>query len=96
LGELWHIQDQLLARAAGYVRGGGRLVYATCSVLPSENEDRIAGFLARASDFAIVPAHSAWKSLGGVEMPGLGMYFRASPLRTGTDGFFAAILERKF
>lgn len=44
LVELQAIQDELLACAAAYVKPGGRLVYATCSILPCENEDRIAAF----------------------------------------------------
>ncbi|MBV8978302.1 MAG: RsmB/NOP family class I SAM-dependent RNA methyltransferase [Alphaproteobacteria bacterium] len=45
LSELMAIQDRLLAQAAWHVRPGGRLVYATCSILPCENDDRIAAFL---------------------------------------------------
>jgi 16S rRNA (cytosine967-C5)-methyltransferase len=75
LVELQAIQDSLLAQAATYVKPGGRLVYATCSILPCENEDRIARFRESRRDF--VPA---------------GGEFRASPLSTGTDGFFAAVL----
>jgi 16S rRNA (cytosine967-C5)-methyltransferase len=57
---------------------GPRIVYATCSVLPSENEDRIAAFLESHPDFAAE-----------------GEFFRAGPLSTGTDGFFAAVLARR-
>jgi len=51
LRELMATQDELLARAAAQVKSGGRLVYATCSVLPCENEDRIAAFLQSHPDF---------------------------------------------
>jgi 16S rRNA (cytosine967-C5)-methyltransferase len=53
LSELMAIQDALLTRAATHVRPGGRLVYATCSILPCENEDRIAGFCGLHPQFAI-------------------------------------------
>ncbi|HTQ15551.1 MAG TPA: RsmB/NOP family class I SAM-dependent RNA methyltransferase [Rhizomicrobium sp.] len=53
LAELMATQDALLARAARHVRPGGLLVYATCSVLPCENDDRIAAFVAANSAFAI-------------------------------------------
>ena len=73
--ELQAIQHSLLARAATYVKPGGRLVYATCSILPCENADRIAVFRESHPDFVAE-----------------GEVFRASPLSTGTDGFFAAVL----
>ncbi|MDX2203915.1 MAG: RsmB/NOP family class I SAM-dependent RNA methyltransferase, partial [Hyphomicrobiaceae bacterium] len=44
-------QDALLAQGAAHVKSGGRLVYVTCSVLPEENTDRVAGFLAHAPEF---------------------------------------------
>ena len=75
LAELTAIQDALLAQAARHVAPGGRLVYATCSILPCENEDRIAAFL---------ESHPSFARDGAV--------LRASPLSTGTDGFFAARL----
>ncbi len=43
--QLQNTQDEILARASGLVAPGGRLVYATCSVLTDENEDRVAAFL---------------------------------------------------
>ena len=70
---------------------GGRLVYATCSLLPLENQDRVAAFLSRHPDFRLYPAATVWP---GGAVPGLGDDFRATPLQTGTDGFFCAILDR--
>ncbi len=78
LAELVATQDALLGHAAVRVKPGGRLVYATCSVLPRENEDRVARFLA---------AHANFERVGEA--------FRASPLSTGTDGFFAVVLVRR-
>lgn len=78
LNELQAIQDDLLSRAAAHVKPGGRLVYATCSILPCENEDRIAAF---------VGAHPGFAQEDDI--------LRASPLSTGTDGFFAAVLARR-
>ena len=48
-------QSALLATAAALVKPGGRLVYATCSVLPQENGDQIAAFLANHSGFETLP-----------------------------------------
>jgi 16S rRNA (cytosine967-C5)-methyltransferase len=82
LAGLTALQTELLSKAAAFVKPGGRLVYATCSVLRCENEDQIAAFCAAHPDFAPVP----------VSPPET--FFRASPHRTGTDGFFTAILQR--
>ncbi len=82
-------QREALALAAPLVKPGGRLVYATCSVLPEENEDQIAAFLS-AND-AFKPAH-----LRGGEVPGYarGNAIQMTPRKTGCDGFFVAALER--
>jgi 16S rRNA (cytosine967-C5)-methyltransferase len=82
------LQDKLLDQAAARVRSGGRLTYATCSILPCENEDRIASFLARHHDFAIRPCADVWRESG----LGMAQFFKATPRTTGTDGFFVAIL----
>ncbi len=96
LDQLNATQDALLDQAARHVKPGGRLIYATCSLLPRENEDRVAAFRARQAAFKPLRADTAWReSAGTAPPPGLGETFRASPLTTGTDGFFAAILTRE-
>jgi 16S rRNA (cytosine967-C5)-methyltransferase len=95
IAELMTTQDMLLAQAAAHVKPGGRLVYATCSILPSENEDRVAAFLESHPDFAVVPAADVWRESTGAPPPlNLGQFFRASPFSTQMDGFFTAILAR--
>jgi 16S rRNA (cytosine967-C5)-methyltransferase len=94
LAALAKAQDWLLDDGGRHVRPGGRLVYATCSLLPSENEDRIARFLAAHADFTVIPAADAWREAVGTPPPGMARFFRASPLSTGTDGFFTAVLQR--
>ncbi|MBO9708097.1 MAG: RsmB/NOP family class I SAM-dependent RNA methyltransferase [Caulobacter sp.] len=83
-------QDAVLADAADFVKPGGRLIYVTCSLLIEENEDRVAAFLERRPEFSARPI-----ALEGVE-PYLTPegYLRLTPHRAGTDGFFAAVLER--
>jgi len=97
LAELHTIQDTLLDTAAARVKPGGRILYATCSILPSENDDRVSAFLTRHPDFTIKDARAAWAESQGSSRPSPGMaeYFRASTLLNETDGFFAAILVHK-
>lgn len=87
LEELVALQRSILASAARLVKPGGRLVYATCSLLRCENEDRVEEFLDENPDFA--PAAAApWPG------PGEGSMIRLTPAVHDTDGFFAAVLER--
>ncbi|MFZ2468279.1 MAG: MFS transporter, partial [Parvibaculum sedimenti] len=88
-------QAEVLARGARLVRPGGRLVYVTCSLLPSENEDRIAGFLGQCEDFVQMPWQSRWPDDLPVPQAPPGLALRLSPARCGTDGFFVAIMQRK-
>ncbi len=91
LAVLMETQDRLLDQAAPLVRPGGRLFYATCSILPSENHDRAQAFLARHTDFAAVNLAENW---GSNLPPGLGPDLRATPFQTGTDGFYCAGFQR--
>lgn len=91
LAELVGIQDDLLDLAARYTRPGGTILYATCSLLPVENQDRVEAFLARRADFMLADLGKVWRHS---PPPGLGQAFRATPARAGTDGFFAAGLIR--
>ncbi len=96
LAELCMKQAEILAGAADLVRPGGRLVYATCSLLPEEDEAQIDAFLGRHPDFAPLPLAEAWAEAGGTGAPPAeGPYLVTSPARHGTDGFFAAVLQRK-
>ncbi|MBV9062717.1 MAG: RsmB/NOP family class I SAM-dependent RNA methyltransferase [Alphaproteobacteria bacterium] len=89
------LQAQLLEEGARHTKPGSRLIYATCSVLPCENEDQIAAFLARHTDFVIRDARGVWSgSQATIAPPGAGEFYRATPLVDDTDGFFAAVLER--
>lgn len=88
-------QDEVLSRGANLVRPGGRLVYVTCSLLPSENERQMDAFLAAHPDFTPVPCAAAWPDslVPAPAMPG--NWLRLSPASGGTDGFFVAILRRE-
>jgi 16S rRNA (cytosine967-C5)-methyltransferase len=92
VGELAAKQTRLLAAAATLVKPGGRLVYATCSVLPDENEAIVEGFLAAHHEFA--PGNAAAElARAGIALD-TGRMLRLYPHRHGCDGFFAAVLER--
>jgi 16S rRNA (cytosine967-C5)-methyltransferase len=90
LSELMALQDRLLDQAAGLVRPGGRLVYATCSILGCENQDRVAALQARQPEFQTLNLAENWPGT----LPGLRQDFRASPASTGTDGFYCAALQK--
>jgi 16S rRNA (cytosine967-C5)-methyltransferase len=94
VAELQRVQADVLDRAAKLVKPTGRLIYATCSMLEAENEGAIASFLARRDDFRVLPVGDVWASVLSGACPVDGPYLRLTPARHGTDGFFAAILER--
>jgi 16S rRNA (cytosine967-C5)-methyltransferase len=84
-------QDAVLDQATLFVKPGGRIVYVTCSVLPAEDEDRVAAFLARHPEFVVRPATDD-PNLTRFLTPE--QYLRLSPRSAGTDGFFVAVLEK--
>ena len=96
VAEMAGLQRQLLARAADWVRPGGRLVYATCSLEPAEGEKQVAALLAARDDYTvapiatplppgIVPSAEGWLRLTPALLPDQG----------GCDGFFMASLVRR-
>ena len=95
LTELVGRQGAILDSAARLVKPGGRLIYATCSVLAEENEEQVAGFLARHGDFVLLAVPELWSDTVGGTCPVAGPHLRLSPYGHGTDGFFAAVLERR-
>jgi 16S rRNA (cytosine967-C5)-methyltransferase len=95
LADLIVRQQEILRGAARLVRPGGRLIYATCSVLHEEDETQAEAFLAAEPEFSVVPAARAWNETIGGPSPGGERYLRLTPARHGTDGFFVAIFERQ-
>jgi 16S rRNA (cytosine967-C5)-methyltransferase len=87
------LQLSLLVDYAPLVAVGGRLIYATCTLLSAENERVVERFLAERPDFVAMPV----KEIFGkprAEQVGDGMNLRLWPHRHDTDGFFAAVLRR--
>lgn len=96
-------QNEVLEKAAQYVKPGGRLLYATCSFLVEEDEDRVDAFLAnhtgwRKADALQSVIESDLLTEEGIEVvragQGIGGGVRLTPRGAGTDGFFFALLER--
>ena len=100
--ELTAKQTSILASAARLLKPGGRLVYATCSILPEENEAIAEAFSAAHPDFELLDAGELLAQLkvegaqglcsGGASGSG---YLRLWPHLHQTDGFFAAVWTRK-
>jgi 16S rRNA (cytosine967-C5)-methyltransferase len=92
-------QAAVLDRAARLVKPGGRIVYVTCSVLPEENDEAVAGLLQRESRFEVAPSADV---MGAARLTELADAIRLTvhglqmtPARTGTDGFYVAELRRR-
>jgi 16S rRNA (cytosine967-C5)-methyltransferase len=132
VAELEQVQRNILDSAWRLVKPGGRLIYATCSLLAEENEAQVEAFLAAHADFRLVPIGDVWREVFGdtASLPvtpanepgstgkasasrsmdpgsGAGMTVESdigdgaslsalslTPAQHGTDGFFAAVLER--
>ena len=86
-------QLALLVAYAPLVAEGGRLIYATCSVLREENDGVIERFLRERSDFVLMPLKEIWGKARASEV-GDGNVLRLLPHVHDTDGFFAAVLRR--
>ncbi len=100
--ELAIIQASILQSASRMVKSGGRLVYATCSVMPQENEAIAEAFAAANPDFEPLSAGAVLEDLNVEGAPSLcaggengQLYLRLWPHRHSTDGFFAAIWQKK-
>lgn len=93
LFELVERQASILASAARLLKPGGRLVYATCSLLREENDAIVDAFLAAHPEFSEEPANEIFAAQK-LELD-TGSRLRLTPLEHGTDGFFAVALTRK-
>jgi 16S rRNA (cytosine967-C5)-methyltransferase len=85
------LQASILASAARLVKPGGRLVYATCSLLPQENENQVETFLAAHKDFCLINYSEILKGITPCPDP----YLMLTPAQHETDGFFGAVMGRE-
>lgn len=93
IAEMHAKQLNILTSAARLLKPGGRLVYGTCSFLNEENEDVVSEFMQNNPDFTLVPMSTVLEEQKiALEM---GDYLKLLPNLHQTDGFFAAVLERK-
>ena len=95
LNELVSIQQNILEFAAQKTKTGGKIVYITCSILPEENNLQIENFLAQNPDFQKTDLSHIWQQKIGTPYPFADtFYLQFSPLSTGTDGMFIAVLQK--
>lgn len=88
LSALVPLQRSILESAFRMVKPGGRLVYATCSMLPDENENQVESFVRDYPEFSVRPVSEF------MDVPGADKYLKMTPAQHDTDGFFAAVLIR--
>ncbi|XXQ67556.1 RsmB/NOP family class I SAM-dependent RNA methyltransferase [Neisseriaceae bacterium B1] len=93
VAQLLSQQQSILQAASQLVRAGGRLIYATCSVLPDENEQQVDTFLHNNPDFELLNA-SDLLAAQKIDL-NTGVYLQTNTFEHGADGFFAAVLQRK-
>ena len=92
------IQKDVLEHASRLVKKGGRMVYATCSMLRRENQEVVEAFLEAHPEWHLVPAADVFAQQGiqfdASQWERFGSYFQMLPHVNSTDGFFAAVLQR--
>ena len=88
--ELLAIQSAILDTAAAHLKPGGRLVYSTCTIDPSENEEQVRAFVGRHPEFRVVTPEVAFPA--GMTVGDWGAL--SVPTRTGMDGFFLCAMQK--
>jgi 16S rRNA (cytosine967-C5)-methyltransferase len=99
LAEVTAVQRSILDSASRLVKPGGRLIYATCSILKEENDLQIERFLTENKHFRVVCAQKIWDKAPPAEeneqeANAPVSYFSVNPHEDGVDGFFAAVMIR--
>jgi len=93
LANIMDTQERILESAARLVKVGGKLLYITCSILQSENESQVEAFLEKNKNFRVATSDELCFNIPAHAIIREGM-FKFTPYRTGTDGFFASLLQR--
>ena len=96
LDDMLRIQRELLDRAAGWLKPGARLVYATCSLLPEENVEQVERLrLAHPSLELVRLAEILGREAAASIADATGTFLQVRPDTHGCDGFFLAVLRRR-
>lgn len=96
LAELKVLQRRILASAATLVKKGGKLVYVTCSIFPDENANQVSQFIMDYPEFKVAHPGKLWDSLcRPLNDDPNQVVMQLAPHKDGTDGFFAAVFERR-
>jgi 16S rRNA (cytosine967-C5)-methyltransferase len=94
VNEVSEKQKSILHSSVPLVKPGGRLVYATCTLLRQENEDVVEEFMESHPDFTLIEAAELTKNWNNGFVP-TGLFFKLYPHIHGTDGFFCAVFEKQ-
>ena len=94
LNSMVHKQSQILETGAKLVKPGGRLVYATCSIIRRENEEQIERFFDNHKNFEVFPIPQIWNMVLDANCPVVGPFINLTPAKHSTDGFFCAVMKR--
>ena len=94
VNELSEKQTSILSSSAPLVKSGGRMVYATCTLLRQENEDVVEAFVKNHPEFKVLHESEILET-GNKEEATQGSFFKLLPHINGTDGFFCAVLEKQ-
>jgi len=99
LNERQEQQREVLKKAAEHVKPGGKLIYVTCSLLPSENKEQVEAFIEQTPAFKPISYKTAGQQAGlGVELNSANndeTFLTLTPATHKTDGFFISILEKE-
>lgn len=97
LQEVCATQERILDACAKLVKSGGKLIYVTCSIFPSENHQQLSDFCARHPEFRVATMREIWNNIPSLMSlaPSGQAILELSPARHQTDGFFAAVLEKQ-
>lgn len=96
LTKLTAIQVDILRTAYEKTKIGGRIIYITCSVLAEENEHIVEPFVQAHPDMHFINLRALWEQKVEAPYPHhVDKYLRMSPVTTGSDGFFIAIMEKR-
>jgi 16S rRNA (cytosine967-C5)-methyltransferase len=90
------LQLAIARRALDLVEPGGRLIYATCTLLAAENQSVVERLVSERAGLEIVPIKDVWGSARAAPISDTsGRFLELLPHQHGTDGFFAAVLRRR-